>query len=90
MASRLFQIPADKSGRIVLPKEIRDHLGIIAGTEFEIEERDNGIFLKPIHQEPKITEKNGWLVVSFGADHKVTPQDVREEIENSRRESRWS
>jgi AbrB family looped-hinge helix DNA binding protein len=37
----------DRFGRIVVPKEIRDRLGLKPGAEIEINERDNEIVLKP-------------------------------------------
>ena len=35
-------------GQIVLPKEIRDALGLASGTELEIEIKDGTVLLRPI------------------------------------------
>lgn len=37
----------DDLGRFVIPKDIRDRLGIVSGTELEIFMTDTGIFLRP-------------------------------------------
>jgi len=63
MATQPSRIPIDKAGRIVLPKEIRDRLGIAPGTEFEVTEERDRIVLNPMEKGPKIINKGGWLVV---------------------------
>ena len=35
-------------GQVVLPKAIRDTLGVSSGTEFEVEVRDGVLLLRPI------------------------------------------
>lgn len=37
-------------GQVVLPKEIRETLGISSGTEFEVEVRDGVLLLRPIRK----------------------------------------
>ena len=34
-------------GQVVIPKQFRDRLGWVAGTELEIEESADGVFLRP-------------------------------------------
>ncbi|QQR80874.1 MAG: AbrB/MazE/SpoVT family DNA-binding domain-containing protein [Deltaproteobacteria bacterium] len=62
--SHLAPIPIDQAGRIVLPKAIREHLGVRAGTQFEVTEEANRIILTPIIEEATITSKKGVLVVT--------------------------
>ncbi|MBL7684780.1 MAG: AbrB/MazE/SpoVT family DNA-binding domain-containing protein [Deltaproteobacteria bacterium] len=64
MASQIYKISIDKFGRVVLPKAIRDQLGIQAGGEFEVEEKENSICLKPIRNEAKLIKKDGWWVIT--------------------------
>lgn len=87
MAAERIQIPIDRFGRIVLPKSIRDRLGVSAGTEFEVEEQEDAILLKPVRREAKIINKGGWLVVQTEGPP-ITVADVNEAIEKSRRENR--
>ncbi len=63
MATERIVIPIDKAGRVVLPKSIRDRMGIRSGMEFEVEETDDSILLKPVQKEVRIIDKDGWLVV---------------------------
>ncbi len=56
------QVAVDGFGRIVLPKKLREHLGLESGTLLEIEEARGEIHLKPIHGEPGLRRKEGVLV----------------------------
>lgn len=62
----------DELGRILLPKEIRDDLGLGPGAVLRIEERDAGIFLKPeVSSEtgdPHLVRKGGVLVFTGQAE----------------------
>ncbi len=35
-------------GQVVLPREVRDTLGLASGTEFEVEVEDGAVVLRPI------------------------------------------
>jgi AbrB family looped-hinge helix DNA binding protein len=52
----------DKFGRIVIPKAIRDRLGLEPGTELEMEEREDGVLIKPPDEEALLEMENGILV----------------------------
>jgi AbrB family looped-hinge helix DNA binding protein len=52
----------DKFGRIIIPKELRDALGVGPGSAFHIEEINQEIHLKPVEGTPHLKNKNGWLV----------------------------
>lgn len=54
----------DRFGRVVIPKKVRDDLGLKPGAVLEIEEVDEKIFLKPVHWEPYVVNKDGVLVFS--------------------------
>jgi AbrB family looped-hinge helix DNA binding protein len=55
----------DQFGRIVIPKLIRDHLGLIAGTQLEIKEFDHQIMLKVQDDEP-LTKNVGGVLIYTG------------------------
>ncbi len=59
-----MQVIIDKFGRMVLPKTIRDDLGLEPGSALEVEERQEEIVLKPVRPEQAIREKEGLLVFS--------------------------
>ena len=52
----------DKAGRVVLPKPVRDRLGLKAGTDLEVEETAEGVVLRPVHQRASLVNRNGLLV----------------------------
>lgn len=62
----------DELGRVLLPKEIRDDLGLGPGAVLRIEERDSGIFLMPEAStdtdDPHLVRKDGVLVFTGRAE----------------------
>ena len=71
----------DRFGRVVVPKDIRDRLGLRPGTEIEIDEKGNEVVLKPVEHEPSLMVKEGILVYSGTAtgDLKGAVKALREE-----------
>jgi AbrB family looped-hinge helix DNA binding protein len=57
----------DRFGRVVVPKDIRDRLGLRPGAEIEIDEKGYEIVLKPVEHEPSLMVKEGVLVYSGSA-----------------------
>jgi len=87
MATERLQVPIDRFGRIVLPKSIRDRLGVSEGTEFDVEETEDAIVLKPVQKKAKMTKKKGWWVVESEGSP-ITVDDVNQAVSKSRRENR--
>jgi AbrB family looped-hinge helix DNA binding protein len=54
----------DKFGRIIIPKQIRDHLGLKTGEILEVEELENKVLLKPVKEESSLRVKEGLIVFS--------------------------
>jgi len=52
----------DRFGRIVIPKDVRDDMGLEAGAVLQIEKEGEKIVLQPIQGEPQVMEKKGVLV----------------------------
>ena len=84
MASPVAHISIDRFGRVVLPKGIRDRLGIREGTEFDVEEYEHSIVLKPIRKQAKLIRKGKALVVQLGEP--ITQDMINETIEKLRLE----
>jgi AbrB family looped-hinge helix DNA binding protein len=57
-----MNVKIDKAGRIVLPKQVRNRLRLRAGTDLELEERPEGLFLRPVGQRPSLVQRNGLWV----------------------------
>ena len=54
----------DRFGRVVLPKKIREALGLAPGTALRVEEASGGVHLRPLADDPQLVEKDGVLVFS--------------------------
>ncbi|MBN2292789.1 MAG: AbrB/MazE/SpoVT family DNA-binding domain-containing protein [Pirellulales bacterium] len=67
-----MRIGIDKTGRVVLPKAVREQYGLDPGTILEVESSDEVIVLRPIHEEPLVREKDGFLVVSATVDEDLS------------------
>lgn len=57
-----MQVAIDKFGRVIIPKEIRDHLGLKPGALLQIIEQDDNVLLKSVSQKKALSRKNGVLV----------------------------
>ena len=66
----------DKSGRLVVPKKVRDALRVRAGDRFLVEEKEDGIFLRPTHPEVRLVQKDGLFVLSGGPPAAYDPVDL--------------
>ncbi len=57
----------DEKGRILIPSEERDKLGLRSGTEFELVEEKGILLLKPIISEPITvrSKKKRWRREAF-------------------------
>jgi AbrB family looped-hinge helix DNA binding protein len=78
-----MQVKIDKAGRIVLPKPVRDRLRLRQGSDLEIEERPEGLLLKPVDQRPSMVQKNGiWVHLGKlpkGFDWETLVDDARDD-----------
>jgi AbrB family looped-hinge helix DNA binding protein len=52
----------DRFGRVVIPKRIRDDLGLLPGTVLKVEERGGAVNLSPLEEEAALAEEDGVLV----------------------------
>lgn len=89
MATAKITIPIDGAGRVVLPKSLRDRLGLQAGSEFEVIEEENRIVLKPVEKEPKLVSKNGVLVFVPDADFSKAGEDPVKKSREERDRRSW-
>jgi AbrB family looped-hinge helix DNA binding protein len=73
----------DKAGRVVLPKPVRDRLGLREGSDLEMLETPDGVVLKAAGQRPSLIKKQGLWVhtgkVPPGFDLVQAVRDDREE-----------
>jgi AbrB family looped-hinge helix DNA binding protein len=78
-----MKLTIDKSGRIVVPKPLRERLGLKPGTELEVQEQPGGVFLRTIEERPALVRIDGlWVhrgIAEPGANWDRVIQGVREE-----------
>lgn len=67
----------DKAGRVVIPREIRERVGIVGPAEVEISDDDGAVRIEPVDVgSAELIEKNGVLVIK-GSGRRITDEDVR-------------
>lgn len=65
----------DSAGRLVIPKQLRDRLGLTQG-EVEVEADGADLRVRPVSGDA-LDEQDGWLVVP-ATGQRLTDDDVRE------------
>ena len=73
----------DSVGRIVVPKQLRDRLGLTPGTEVDVTLYGDGLHVAPGGRTARIERRDGRLVAT--SETEVTDADVFELIESNRR-----
>jgi len=78
-----MMVRIDRTGRIVLPKQLRERLGLTPETELEAVEQPDGVLLRPVRQQPTMMLVDGfWIhqgIAPQHADWDRVLDDVREE-----------
>lgn len=76
----------DGAGRLVVPKAIRDRLGLVGGSELEITERDGRIEVEPAPSAIRLVPKGDFLVAEPTQPlPPLTDEIVRQTLERVRR-----
>lgn len=77
----------DSKGRIVLPKDVRERLGITPGTEVEVREEDGKAVVEPEDDPQRIIERMERLVEETSAEDRETkPLDDVDPVARKHRE----
>ncbi|MBA3293018.1 MAG: AbrB/MazE/SpoVT family DNA-binding domain-containing protein [Actinomycetota bacterium] len=77
----------DRLGRLVIPKSIRDELGLAGGGEVDITLRNGRAELEPVLPGMLLVERDGFLAAELEADDLPPLQatDVRDLLDSVRR-----
>ncbi len=75
----------DKFGRIVIPKQVRDDLGLSPGSVLEIGERAGEIVLKPLIESQALLLDDGILVFTGEMEGDIETALRRDRDERSKR-----
>ena len=73
----------DQAGRIVVPKALRDALGLTPGTVLDVSSYGSGLTLIPRGRTARVVEEGGRLVVD--SDRAISDEDVFAVIDAGRR-----
>ena len=81
-----MRVAIDAAGRIVVPKRVRDELGLAPGTELELRTVDRRIELAVAATPMRLEEhEHGVVAVTDRAMPTLTSEQVRETLERVRR-----
>jgi AbrB family looped-hinge helix DNA binding protein len=77
----------DATGRVVIPKQLRQAAALEPGQELEIVERDGRIEIQPVASPMALVERDGFLAaeVTEGEAPSITTEEVRDLVERTRR-----
>lgn len=76
----------DKAGRVVIPKRLREELGLRAGQEIEVSVRDGNIEIEPVPTPTRLVRRGKLLVAERDASiPPLTAEHVRDVLESVRR-----
>ncbi len=81
-----MQTTIDAAGRIVIPKAVRNRLGLDAGRVIEVRERDGVLELEPVGTAMTLARRSGGLVAVPGEPlPTLTDTMVRATLDGTRR-----
>lgn len=75
----------DAGGRVVIPKPVRERLGLVPGAEVDVVEADGRVEITPALAPMEVVEVDGRLVARGDGLPALTDETVRETIERTRR-----
>ncbi len=73
----------DSVGRVVLPKQLRDRLGLVSGGKVDISLYGDGLHIAPAGRTARLEDRDGRLVAV--SDTPVTDDDVLGLVDSIRR-----
>lgn len=71
-----MKVSIDRAGRLVVPKVLRDQLGLRAGSTLDISEYGGGLFLEPAGGGAHLEHRDGRLVAVPSEDMVVTDEEM--------------
>lgn len=78
-----MEATVDSVGRIVVPKQLRDALGLVAGSTVDISRYGTGLALVPAGRTARLVEEDGVLVAT--GETTIDDDDVFGLIDSGRR-----
>lgn len=79
-----MRLQVDKSGRVVLPKPLRQRLGLRAGATLDVTEVAEGLMLRPVTHRPSLIKSKGLLVHTGQPTEPIDWRQLAEDLEYER------
>jgi AbrB family looped-hinge helix DNA binding protein len=81
-----MRVVIDSAGRVVIPKVLRNALGLVAGQRLEITERDGHLEIAPVATTTKLVDEGDGVTAVANEDTPIlTVELVRDTLERVRR-----
>lgn len=81
-----MDVAIDRLGRMVVPKAVRERLGLTPGSRLELVVEDTGLRLSPRRGPARVEDRDGVAVLVHDAVTAPAAEEVRAVIEEIRRE----
>lgn len=89
MSDQAIQVPIDAAGRVVIPKLLRQRLGLSDGSQFQIREESGDLILHPLPETAPLCKKQSVLVVaSVAQDSERLSHETVQTLTKKLRENR--
>jgi AbrB family looped-hinge helix DNA binding protein len=76
----------DSGGRVVVPKAVRERLGLVPGAEVDLTERDGHLEVAPVPTTFRVVKRRGGVVLETEREMpELTQAAVRDVVEKLRR-----
>ena len=76
-------VKIDKAGRVILPKPVRERLGLHEGSDLEMQETPEGLVLRPADRRPSMVKKDGlWIHIGKVPPRFDAVQAIRDDRED--------
>ena len=82
-----MKLKIDAAGRIVVPKPLRERLGLRPDTELEAVEQSGGVLLRPVEQRQSLIKVDGLWVHQGTAQNDANRDRVLAEVREERIDS---
>lgn len=76
-----MELTMDKLSRVLLPKKIRNELGLRPGVTFDVQRVQDGLHLRPLEDDQTLVWQGDVLVFAGGLQG-----DIQQALEQARRE----
>jgi AbrB family looped-hinge helix DNA binding protein len=84
-----MQVHIDKAGRLVLPKSVRQQLGLTPDTALEVVPSPEGVLLRRVVERPSMRQVDGLWVHQGVAAATADWSSIVESLRDERADSAW-